>query len=94
MLSCCVSCFVLQNIKACKESVLEAAQLYVDEHDDEKVQQTANTWHVVYHAGMCVPAVGLCAHSAACTHGCRWQLLSWGLLDQAAPQPQTAVCGT
>jgi hypothetical protein len=34
---------VLQNIKACKESVLEAAQLYVDEHDDEKVQQTLNT---------------------------------------------------
>jgi hypothetical protein len=33
------SCCVLQNIKTCKESVLEAAQLYVDEHDDEKVRQ-------------------------------------------------------
>jgi hypothetical protein len=31
-------CCAVQNIKACKEAVLEAAQLYADEHDDDKVK--------------------------------------------------------
>ncbi|WIA36485.1 hypothetical protein OEZ86_007785 [Tetradesmus obliquus] len=29
----------LENIKTCKEAVLEAAALYVDEHDDEKLKK-------------------------------------------------------
>lgn len=33
------SCRALQNINACKESVLEAAALYADEKDDAKVRR-------------------------------------------------------
>jgi hypothetical protein len=83
---------VLQNIKACKESVLEAAQLYVDEHDDEKVQQTSNIWHKLRLASMRVPAVQLC-----CLHA-RLQVAArvWHFLHQhiAEPQPQIAVLCT